>query len=141
MRRSMAICRRSSDMTERPDQYFPYRCHGESLFPLVGQRRGDEIIGEIMQASVTARRRTRVQAPVTGYDLSELGDEWKETMQTTYLPGIATLERPRKVATPLLNEKKTGGISPAYIAPALSSDGRQIAYISTGSSIERRSVP
>ena len=33
----------------------------------------------------------------------------------------------------LLNEKKTGGIIPVYVAPALSSDGKQIAYISTGS--------
>ena len=118
-------------MTDRPDQYFPYR-YGESLFRYVGGRWGDEIIGEIMQASVSLGVE-RAFKRHTGYELSELGDEWRETMQTNYLPGIASLERPRKVATPLLNEKKTGGIIPVYIAPALSSDGRQIAYISTGS--------
>jgi hypothetical protein len=118
-------------MTERPDEFFPYR-YGESLFRYVGQRWGDEIIGEIMQSSVSLGVE-RAFKRHTGYELSELGDEWKETMQTNYLPGIANLDRPRKVATPLLNEKKTGGIIPVYIAPALSSDGRQIAYISTGS--------
>lgn len=118
-------------MTERPDQYFPYR-YGESLWRYVGHRWGDEVIGEILQgASGTTLDRAFKRA--TGFELDELGDEWHDAMQTQYLPGIANLERPRKNAQPLLNEKRTGGIIPVYVAPALSSDGRQIAYISTGS--------
>ncbi len=117
-------------MTERPDLYFPYR-YGESFWRFIGQRWGDEIIGEILAASPTLGV-DRAFKRHTGFDLSELGDEWKETMQTTYLPAVANLDRPRKTALPLLNAKRTGGIIPVYVAPAFSPDGRQIAYISSG---------
>ena len=117
-------------MTDRPDRYFPYR-YGESFWRFIGQRWGDEIIGEILAASPTLGV-DRAFKRHTGFDLTELGDEWKETMQTTYLPGVATLDRPRKIAQALLNAKRTGGVIPVYIAPAFSPDGRQIAYISTG---------
>ncbi|MBI1808545.1 MAG: PD40 domain-containing protein [Gemmatimonadetes bacterium] len=118
-------------MTQRPDQYFPYR-YGESFWRYIGQRWGDEIIGEIL-VSATSSSLDRAFKRHTGFDLDELGDEWHDAIQTQYLPGIANLDRPRKYALPLLNEKRTGGIIPVYVAPALSSDGRQIAYISTGS--------
>jgi Tol biopolymer transport system component len=118
-------------MTQRPDRYFPYR-YGEAFWRWVGQRWGDEVVGEVMQASASLGT-DRAFKRHTGFDLNELGDEWKEVMQTTYLPQIGSLERPRKIAQPLLNERRTGGIIPVYVAPALSSDGRQIAYISTGS--------
>ncbi len=119
-------------MTNRPDQYFPYR-YGESLWRYVGARWGDEIIGEVLQAAAGSTTLDRAFKRHTGFELDELGDEWRESLQTQYLPGIANLERPRKNAQPLLNEKRTGGIIPVYVAPALSGDGRQIAYISTGS--------
>ena len=118
-------------MTERPNEYFPYR-YGESFWRYVGQRWGDEIIGEIMLAMPTLGV-DRAFKRHTGFEIDELGDEWRDAMQTLYLPAVASLERPRKNAQPLLNARKTGGIVPIYVAPALSPDGRQIAYISTGS--------
>ncbi|HEY4101159.1 MAG TPA: basic secretory protein-like protein, partial [Gemmatimonadales bacterium] len=118
-------------MEDNPNRYFPYR-YGEAFWRWIGQRWGDEIIGEILASSPTLGI-DRAFKRHTGFDLSELGDEWKETMQTTYLPGIANLDRPRKVAQPLLNEKRTGGIIPQYVAPSFSPNGRQIAFISTGS--------
>ena len=118
-------------MTDRPDEFFPYR-YGESFWRYIGQRWGDEIIGEIMLAMPTLGV-DRAFKRHTGFELDELGDEWRDAIQTNYLPAVATLERPRKNAQPLLNARKTGGIVPIYVAPALSPDGRQIAYISTGS--------
>lgn len=118
-------------MTERPDLFFPYR-FGESVWQYVGRRWGDEIIGEIMQATpgLGVERAFRRHL---GMDLEDLSDEWEEDVQQRFLPTVADLERPRKVAQPLLNERRTGGIIPVYVAPALSPDGKQIAYISTGS--------
>lgn len=118
-------------MTFRPDQYFPYR-YGESFWRYVGNRWGDEIIGEVMQATPTSGL-DRAFKRFTGFEAGELGDEWKEAVQTTYLPTIGDLDRPRKIAQPMLNPRRTSAIIPVYVAPALSNDGRQVAYISTGS--------
>ena len=118
-------------MTDRPDLFFPYR-FGESVWQYVGRRWGDEIIGEVMQAtpSLGVERAFR---RYTGLDLEDLSEEWKEDVQMRFLPQVATLERPRRVASPMLNSRRTGGVIPLYIAPAISPDGKQIAYISTGS--------
>lgn len=118
-------------MTERPDLFFPYR-FGESVWQYVGKRWGDEVIGEIMQAAPSLGI-DRAFRRYTGMDLEDLGEEWKEAVQDKYLPEVAQLERPRKVASALLNERRTGGIIPVYVAPSLSPDGKRIAYISTGS--------
>ncbi|MBA3855103.1 MAG: hypothetical protein C0503_11865, partial [Gemmatimonas sp.] len=59
--------------------------------------------------------------------------EWKENVQNSFLPGIAQLERPRRVAQPMLTQRRTGGLVNVYVAPALSPDGRNIAFISLGS--------
>ena len=118
-------------MTERPDLWFPYR-FGQSFWEYVAGRWGDEIIGEIMNATPSLGV-SRAFRRYTGIDLDVLGEEWRESIQTRFLPQVAELERPRRVATPLLNERRTGGLIPVYVAPALSPDGRQIAFISMGS--------
>ncbi len=119
------------DMERKPGEYFPYR-YGEALWRYVGARWGDEIVGEIMQATPTLGVE-RAFKRYLGMTLEELGDEWKDAMQAQYLPSVGALDRPRKIATSLLTERKTGGTIPVYVAPALSSDGKLIAYISTGS--------
>ncbi|MEX2182742.1 MAG: hypothetical protein WD771_11920 [Gemmatimonadaceae bacterium] len=118
-------------MTQRPDLFFPYR-FGHSFWIYVAKRWGDEIIGEIMGAS-TSLGVERAFRRYTGLDIEDLGDEWKEDVQLRFLPQVADLERPRRVANPLLNERRTGGLIPVYVSPALSPDGRQIAFISMGS--------
>jgi hypothetical protein len=122
------------DLERRPDQYFPYR-YGESLWRYIGTRWGDEIVGEIMQSTPTVGY-DRAFKRHTGLSLEELGADWKDAMQSQYLPQVERLDRPRKIATSLLTERKTGGIIPVYVAPALSQDGKYIAYISTGSLVK-----
>lgn len=118
-------------MTQRPDLFFPYR-FGESFWEYVADRWGDEVIGEIMGASVSLGIE-RAFRRYTGTDLEDLGEEWKEYVQMRFLPGIAELERPRRVAQPMLTQRRTGGLINVYVAPALSPDGRNIAFISLGS--------
>jgi dipeptidyl aminopeptidase/acylaminoacyl peptidase len=119
------------EMTRRPDLFFPYR-FGQSFWGYVAGRWGDEIVGEVMNAS-TSIGIDRAFRRYTGTDLEVLGEEWKEFVQNKYLPQIADLDRPRKVAQALLNERRTGGLIPVYIAPTLSPDGRTIAFMSMGS--------
>jgi hypothetical protein len=118
-------------MTMRPDLYFPYR-FGEALLAYVAQRWGDDVIGEIMQAT-PASGVDRAFKRHTGLSMEDLSDEWKEAVQTKYLPQVALRERARKFAQPLLNPRHTGGSNPVFVAPALSPDGRQIVFLSTGS--------
>jgi hypothetical protein len=118
-------------MTQRPDIFFPYR-FGQSLWQYVARRWGDETIGEIMQAT-PGLGVERAFRRYTGLDLEDLGEEWEEDVQQRFLPQVASLERPRRVAQTVLSPRRTGGIIPVYIAPVLSPDGSRIAYISTGS--------
>ncbi|MDB4908130.1 MAG: surface antigen [Gemmatimonadetes bacterium] len=115
-------------MSERPDRYFPYR-FGHAFWAYIGSRWGDEAIGQIMNSvpSVGVERAFKRQL---GLSLEDLGDEWKEDMQRRYLPAVATLERPRKFSSPLLNARKSGG--EIFLAPSLSQDGRYIAFLSNG---------
>ena len=116
-------------MTLRPDRYFPYR-YGEALWAYIGGRWGDEVIGQIMNAvpSIGVERAFKREL---GMSLEDLSDEWREAMQTKFLPGVATTERPRKFAQPLLSERRTGG--QVFVAPVLSSDGKYVAFLSNGS--------
>lgn len=122
------------DLDRRPDQYFPYR-YGESFWRYVGARWGDEIVGEIMQSTPTLGHERAIKRH-TGLSVEELAGDWKDAMQAQYLPQVEKLDRPRRIATSLLTERKTGGVIPVYVAPALSNDGKHIAYISTGSLVK-----
>jgi Tol biopolymer transport system component len=126
-------------MTEEPEKYFPYR-FGFALWQYIGQRWGDEIVGEIMNAvpSLGVERAFRREL---GMSLEDLSDEWHESVQNRFLPGIASLERPRKFAQPLLTQRRTGGVADLYIAPALSPDGKYIAFISYGSLLRGEVFP
>jgi Tol biopolymer transport system component len=116
-------------LTEEPDKFFPYR-YGHSLWTYIGQKWGDEVIGQIMSAvpSVGVERAFRREL---GISFEDLGDEWREDLQTRLLPPVATMERPRKFAQPSLTPKRSGG--EIFLAPALSSDGRTIAFLANGS--------
>jgi WD40 repeat protein len=116
-------------MTDSPERYFPYR-FGHSFWTYVGRKWGDEAIGQIMNAvpSVGVERAFRREL---GVSLEDLGEEWKEYLQQTYLPEVGQLERPRKFAQPLLTKRRSGG--EIFLAPALSHDGKHIAFLSNGS--------
>jgi len=116
-------------MTEQPERFFPYR-FGHAFWAYVGQRWGDEAIGQIMNAvpSVGVERAFKREL---GISLDDLGDEWREAMQTEHLPQIAQLDRPRKFAQAMLTSRRSGG--EIFLAPSLSNDGKYVAFLSNGS--------
>ena len=119
----------AKQMTQRPDLFFPYR-FGHAFWTYVGKRWGDEAIGQIMNAVPTVGVERAFKREL-GVSLEDLGDEWKESLQTQHLPQIASLDRPRKFAQPLLTARRTGG--EIFLAPSLSHDGKLIAFLSNGS--------
>lgn len=126
-------------MTQRPDQFFPYR-YGEALWEYIGGRWGDDVIGEIMNAvpNVGIERAFRREL---GLSLEELSEEWRDAMQVKHLPQVANLDRARKFSEPLLSQRKSGGFSELFIAPSLSPDGKLITFISQGSFLRGEVFP
>src|SRR2546429_4030343 len=105
---------------------FPYR-FGHAIWAYIGEKWGDEVIGEILQAS-TAGGVENAFKRALGLSLDDLSSEWRDAVQTTYLPQLAQHYRARHIAQPLLTRKRSDGT--LHIAPALSPDGRDIAYFS-----------
>ncbi|WP_396205736.1 hypothetical protein [Gemmatimonas sp.] len=128
-----------AQMTERPDRYFPYR-YGLALWQYVGARWGDEVIGEIMNATPSLGIDRAFRREI-GLSLDELSADWKAAMQAKYITAAATLDRPRSFAEPLLSQARTGGLAPIYVAPALSDDGKYITYVGYGSLLRGEVFP
>jgi Tol biopolymer transport system component len=113
------------EMTYDP-RIFPYR-FGHALLAYVGEKWGDEAIGQILQASVSNGVEGGFKRSL-GVTLDDLSSEWRDAVQTTYLPQLADHYRARRIAQPLLTQKRSDGT--LHLAPALSPDGRDIAYFS-----------
>jgi Tol biopolymer transport system component len=103
---------------------FPYR-FGQAIWAYIGEKWGDEVIGEILQASTTAGVEGAFKRAL-GLSLDDLSSEWRDAVQTTFLPQLGQHYRARRIAQPLLTQKRTGGT--LHLAPALTPDGRQIAF-------------
>src|SRR5467141_1767723 len=113
------------EMTYDP-RIFPYR-FGHALLAYVGEKWGDEAIGQILQAAVSSGVEGGFKRAL-GVTLDDLSSEWRDAVQTTYLPQLADHYRARRIAQPLLTRKRSEGT--LHLAPALSPDGRDIAYFS-----------
>jgi len=112
-------------MTYDP-RIFPYR-FGHALWAYIGEKWGDEVIGEILQSS-SASGVDGAFKRALGLALDDLSAEWRDAVQTTYLPQLAQHYRARRIAQPVLTQKRSDGT--LHIAPALSPDGHEIAYFS-----------
>jgi Tol biopolymer transport system component len=65
---------------------------------------------------------------VLGVDYKGLSELWKQHIQSTYLPEVASRQRARDIAKEMLTEARSQGT--LHLAPALSPDGTQVAYFS-----------
>ena len=108
------------------EEVFPYY-FGHAIWAYIGEKWGDEAVGQILQASMSAGVEGAFKR-VIGVNLDELISGWRDAVQTTFLPQLADHYRARRIAQPLLTRKRSDGT--LHIAPALTPDGRQIAYFS-----------
>ncbi|MFI5206976.1 MAG: BamA/TamA family outer membrane protein [Gemmatimonadales bacterium] len=107
-------------------RFFPYR-YGHALWAYIGQKWGDESIGAILQGTMAGGIERAFQR-VLGITLDQLGDEWVEAVQNTYLPQVPNQERPRTMARMVLNQRNSGGRY--HVSPQISPDGRSVVYLS-----------
>ena len=113
---------------ETDPNIFPYR-YGQAILAFIGDRYGDEAIGNIMRASVRgagsmdgAFRRS------IGVGVKELSDLWRADVERTYTPEVVNREHAQAFANVVLDQRRSQGT--LHLAPALSPDGTQIAYFS-----------
>ena len=105
---------------------FPYR-YGHAIWSYIGQKWGDEVVGALLQATMTGGVEQAFRR-VLGVSLEQLSDEWRDAVQTWYLPQIGDNQRARRFARAVLNERNSGGTY--HVSPQISPDGRRIAYLS-----------
>ncbi|MGH7607824.1 MAG: hypothetical protein ACREME_10845, partial [Gemmatimonadales bacterium] len=103
---------------------FPYR-YGQALFAYVGERWGDEVIGEILQTSATSGIEQAFRRAL-GRTLEDLSADWRDAVQTTMLPQLGDHYRARRIAQPMLTRRRSDGR--IFLAPALTPDGREVAF-------------
>ncbi|MBI1723214.1 MAG: PD40 domain-containing protein [Gemmatimonadetes bacterium] len=105
---------------------FPYR-YGHALWAYIGQKWGDEVIGAILQGTMTGGIERAFQR-VLGVSLEQLSDEWRDAVQTMYLPQVGQHQRARRFSRAVLNQRNSKGT--LHVSPQISPDGREIAYLS-----------
>src|SRR3989441_820243 len=105
---------------------FPYR-FGHALWAYIGEKWGDEVIGEILQASASAGVEGAFKRAI-GLSLDALSNVWRDAVQTTYLTDLGEHYPARRHAQPLLTRMRSEGT--LHLAPPLPPDGRQVAFFS-----------
>jgi Tol biopolymer transport system component len=105
---------------------FPYR-FGHAIWAYIGQRWGDETIGAILHGTMAGGLEQAFRR-VLGETFDQLSDDWRDAVQTMYLPQIADHQRARRFARVVLNKKNSKGT--LHVAPQISPDGRSVAYLS-----------
>jgi Tol biopolymer transport system component len=108
--------------------YTPYR-FGHALWSYIGERWGDEAVGEILNAAGVSGIPGAFRRAL-GVKLDDLVADWHDAIQRTYLPQLADLQQARQLARPVLSKKRSTGT--LHISPAISPDGSEIAYLSEG---------
>src|SRR6266566_2813134 len=111
------------EMTTDP-YIFPYR-YGHALWAYIGEKWGDEVIGEILQSSATSGLDAAFKRAL-GRSLEDLSNDWRDAIQTTFLPQLGDHYRARRIAQPLLTQRRSRGR--IFLAPALTPDGKSIAF-------------
>jgi WD40 repeat protein len=109
----------------RDPRYFPYR-YGEALLAYIGGRFGDEAVVRYFLAAGLIGIEPAFDR-VLGISAKQLFTDWQESSRELYNPVVAT--RPMTLGRPLLGKKTTRG--DLNIGPAISPDGRYLAFLST----------
>ncbi len=113
-------------LTDDP-RIFPYR-FGHAIWAYIGQRWGDETIGAILQGTMAGGGLEQAFRRVLGESLDQLSDDWRDAVQSMYLPQIADHQRARRFAHAVLNKKNSQGT--LHVSPQITPDGRSVAYLS-----------
>jgi Tol biopolymer transport system component len=117
----------------RDQRYFPYRW-GQAFWAYVGGRWGDAAIGQILKQTGQGVPYPEAFQRILNAPLDEISLDWQTSIRRTYLPLLTTEKEAREIATPLITQKRKGGVY--NLAPSLSPDGTRMAFLSSLSNFD-----
>jgi Tol biopolymer transport system component len=101
---------------------------GQSIFAYIGQRFGDDRIGELLRRTARSRNVEKSFQDVLGITLEKFSKDWMEDVRKTYLPQIRDHKKPEDVARRLTDSEKS--LSSYYLAPAIAPTGDRMVFLS-----------
>lgn len=114
-----------AEMSQR-DDYLSYR-FGQSLWAYIGSKWGDEVVGILLQKAPRIGI-VRAFESTLGISMEELSNEWVASVRSIYLPQMTQYQSPARIARRLTDHERLE--DPWFLAPALSADGRYLAFTS-----------
>ena len=108
-------------------RYFPYR-FGQAYMAYIGGTYGDGAVTSLYRIAGQAGLEEGIQT-VTGMTTDSLSQDWIETVRRSYGPLLKGRTPAREAGRRILaKDRGTGGVN---VGPALSPDGRYVAFLST----------
>ncbi len=111
-------------------KYFPYRW-GQAFWAYVAGRFGDDVVRRMLSVGAAAGDAHVAIEKVLGVNAKELSADWHESIRRTYAPTFASTTPPSAVGRMVIEGKGLG--ADLNVGPAISPDGRWIAFLSTRS--------
>jgi Tol biopolymer transport system component len=108
-------------------KYFPYRW-GQAFWAYVGGRWGDQKIRQMLDIAAKAADPLVAIKQVLGLDEKQFSSEWHDAIRSAYEPVLSSSTQPSDVGQALEKGKKSAG--DLNVAPALSPDGKYLAFLS-----------
>ncbi|MEO6260168.1 MAG: BamA/TamA family outer membrane protein, partial [Thermoanaerobaculia bacterium] len=111
----------------RDPRYFPYR-YGEALLAYIGGRFGDDAVIRYFLAAGTSTPDAAFERAL-GVNSKQLFADWQESSRELYNPIVK--DRPANAGTLLIAPVRKGARGTLNVGPALSPDGKYLAFLST----------
>src|SRR5436305_3964051 len=109
-------------------KYFPYRW-GQALWAYIGGRFGDDVIRRMLALAAAAGDYNVAFEKVLGVKNKELSADWQASIRDTYAPILARTTPPSEIGKAVIKGTNQIG-SELNVGPAISPDGKQIAFLS-----------
>jgi hypothetical protein len=109
----------------REQRFFPYR-FGQALWAYIGGVYGDDAVSGVFRRSLRIGFQPAIQQ-MLGVSADTLSVQWRRAVEAAYEPLMAGRTLPDSLGGLLLDDQNAGSQN---IAPALSPDGRYVAFMS-----------